>query len=344
MRKFLLKAIAFLTGVILITHLLAGVAKELDPPDGLPYRIAEGDRNARLLAADLTMIDAIAVGNSHSDSLDFATLDLNGEQLNRAGGDLFEANYYVQNFLPKMPAVDTAFIAVSYFALQRNNVSWEGTRLRRIYLYTSLPFWRFIPGDFATFVVGRIDSMLPVKDLVRGDSWEGVLQAFAHNGLQFIVASNAVKADGGPDMSIGECQHMSQDRIMADAETAANTHVSFSQEMIARHADLESETVQVLSGMIESLQARDVRVVLHTPPYPNRYTDVYENIDKDSMLRQKAVVSTLARHYGVEYYDFSTDEEIVFRTDLFRNGDHLNRCGARLYSQKLRSMLDGTPN
>lgn len=339
MIRIVLKIFLFLVGVTLIANALGGIAQRLDPPFGLADKQAEGERNATLLADDLKMITAVAVGNSHSGALDFSALGVNGRQINRMGGDLFETQHYLENYLPKFSTVDTVFINVSYFSFRYDNAASGSQRLNRIYLYVNSPFWRSIPGDFENFLIGKLDPLLPIKDLVRDDSWKGVVFALIAGGGQAANAAGPALDANAPSAPAGECGGLPDDELNVHAEKKALNFVTTSQEMVAALPELEATTYAVLSQMIEYLQARGIRVILHTTPVYQRLTQVYESQAPGEIASMKETVKRLQQQYAVEYYDLSTDGEIVSRPDLFLDSDHLNHCGAPIYSAKLRNLM-----
>ena len=69
-----------------------------------------------------------------------------------------------------------------------------------------------------------------------------------------------------------------------------------------------------------------------TPPYYETYNDIYLKEDPGAIQQMKYNMVRLQDELSIEYYDFSTDEEFVSRYDLYKDSDHLNVCGARLFT------------
>jgi hypothetical protein len=94
-----------------------------------------------------------------------------------------------------------------------------------------------------------------------------------------------------------------------------------------------------LARTIELLQAREVRVVLFTPAYYEKYTLYFEEQGIGSRDRMHESVQRLQQTYQVAYYDLSHDLTLVSSPELFYNSDHLGDCGIRVFSEKLVSVM-----
>jgi hypothetical protein len=158
MKKFIIKTALFCFGLIILVQLLAYIANAMAPDNNA--LTLQGDQQAvKNLLASSQQIEAIAIGNSHARAIDFEALGYNGFRLARSGRDIFETKYYLEGLLPHLPQVKTVFITVSYFTFQRDNAVLDDVRIRRVHTYAAVPSWRFYKGDFASFVVGKINPI-----------------------------------------------------------------------------------------------------------------------------------------------------------------------------------------
>ena len=89
-----------------------------------------------------------------------------------------------------------------------------------------------------------------------------------------------------------------------------------------------------LCSLVEFALARDMRPILVTIPV----SDVYTGICNDNIISDfYAGIDFVRDKYGVEYYDYGTDPDIVSNYELFKNTSHLSEDGSLLFSKKLFS-------
>lgn len=105
---------------------------------------------------------------------------------------------------------------------------------------------------------------------------------------------------------------------------------------------MEEDTLERLAKTIEYLQKRDVQVVLYTPPYYEAYTAHFMGQGSDIVEHMHQSVAQLQETYQVEYYDFSSDPNLITTSDLFFNSDHVNECGGRAFSERLGKAMQAT--
>jgi len=91
MRKLFIKALALLVGTCLIFNTLGSLADRVAPLED--WRV-EHQQRVVSLEARRDQIEAITLGNSHSDAVDFSALGMDGQSLAFAAADLFEVEKY----------------------------------------------------------------------------------------------------------------------------------------------------------------------------------------------------------------------------------------------------------
>jgi quinol monooxygenase YgiN len=121
------------------------------------------------------------------------------------------------------------------------------------------------------------------------------------------------------------------------AEIDVATYQGRMSTMAAGNTHLQRDTYRTAVELIRLLQERDIRVVFYTPPYYESYVELS---DPAMIEEMKQIMSGLQQEYGVEYYDLSADEELISDSRLFLNSDHLNLCGARVFSTRLNELME----
>lgn len=334
MKTFGLKLLFFIFGFWIISYALTGIANNLAPIQ--VYDESETQALHTLLENKDT-VQSISIGNSHSAAIDFATFGLRGQNLARAGTDLFEVELYSRSVVPQLPKLETVFISVSYFSFSNNNVLLDDTRNLRISLYSILPSWKPLPGDLDAFLLGKFNRYFHVMSIARPDNWENVFT----NALE-----RKRPVEYAPAWSMktktpwGECAHFSAqeiDEIGKDiGYKAATSYLRYKE--IDPSIPLKSK--QALINTIQMIQARGVRVVLFTPPYHQSYNERFQETAPEIIESMRNTLDEIQAKTGVEYYDAAALPQFSTRPELFYNSDHLNQCGMRAFSAYLKEKME----
>lgn len=328
MKDIFVRGVLFLLGGFLILHGLSYIAKTY-ASDGRAYFLAIDKDHVTDLLDHAQEAEAVVVGSSHGDDIDFSVIDLDGYQLSRAWGDFFEAKYYLEYLIPKLPNIKTVFLVVSFFSFDWDNAATEKLGIRREHLYNVIPSLWFIPGDIQNFIRGRGNQMFPFSAIVRADNWEGVVYGM----ISFI------RGDDTKEISLEECEYLDRSKLADHAVSRSKEQIEFSNEIKNKHSAIHVDTYRTVVELVQFLQKHGIRVVFVTPPYYEEYTSAYIQGDPKAITRMQENMSRIQHDYGVEYYDFSADEEFISDHTLFKDADHLNVCGARLFSQKLNNIV-----
>jgi hypothetical protein len=333
MKRFFLKSIFLLVGLTAIFNLSGTLADEVAPLDD--WRIEHQPRVAALQAKS-DRVEAITLGNSHSDSINYAVLGTNGQSLAFAAADLFEIERYAADLESKLPALNTVFITISYYSFSRDNATFEPFRTRRVRFYSMVPGWSPIQKDIPLFLFGKLDAITHIMSVVRSDSWQGVWYGLADDAQ----ATDRFPYDGVRTTSVwGDCTHYTQEQLETHAKEIAQRNISSSRQMANTHPGLVQDASDALARTIERLQARGIQVILFTPTYHEQYNSFFEEQGSDIIADMQLRVLDLQQRYQVEYYDFSSDAEIAIHPELFYNSDHLGDCGQRVFTEKLLHMM-----
>lgn len=326
----LLSPLLFLLGCVILVHVLVFLSDNLAPDGNTRFLQVDRMHTSQILQS-AAKIDALALGNSHTGSLDMKALGFeNGYRFPRADGDLFETRYYLEQLIPRMPQVDIVLIPISYFSFLGDNRMSAEVEIRRAHMYASLPSWDALPGDFSNYLIGKSHTFFPVTRLLRPDNWEGVLYA---------LLGSPPEEQGFIEVAAGDCTYMDAETMNASVKNRVAKYMRLTEEMSARHPDLASDTYNTVARIHQFLQSRGVRAVFFTPPYLKTYTDYYREQDPETVTLMRHSMEQLQAEYGVEYYDFSQDETFSLDITQFKDSDHLNACGASAFSKRFRSAL-----
>lgn len=88
-------------------------------------------------------------------------------------------------------------------------------------------------------------------------------------------------------------------------------------------------------SMIDLCRKINARPILVTVPYLREYTDFIRKNDPEFFPDFYAAIEEIRRNTGIEYYDYAFDERFCRDHSLFINSDHMNRLGARKFTNTL---------
>lgn len=332
MVKLVVKGVLFLLGFSLLVNVFATLAQSVDPDGKTQFLTVDKERVSDLLL-NANEAEAIVVGNSHGDDIILAYVNYDeGYQLSRAWGDLFEIEYYLRYFVPRLPNLKVVFIPVSYFTFSWDNASVENLTIRRSNMYSAVPSWRFVEGDAAHFINGRFSELLPISTIFREDNWKGVFYRLPGR------FTDAEPITAHTD----DCFSPRIEELVQQAEQRAQQQFEIGNEISRNRPTVQQDTLEKASEIIEYLQSRGIRVIFFTPPYYEAYTAAYQRINPQAIPMLYENMQKLQQLHGVEYYDFSTNPDFAGNHQLFKDSDHLNFCGAQRFSTTLEHQMKMT--
>lgn len=127
----------------------------------------------------------------------------------------------------------------------------------------------------------------------------------------------------------------------ADAVEAAKRHLLGSHLNGEGERILNQEELDALYEMIALCRTLGATPILVTTPYLAEYNQEVRRIAPDFFEDFHALIAQVQRDTGVEYYDYSADSRFYGQYSLFINSDHLNRAGARLFTDILLDEVVG---
>ena len=272
-------------------------------------------------------VEAIALGSSHNRAIDFEALGLRGLHLWHAGGDAFESRFVFEQSLPRLPALHTVFLTLSYPLLDTDNAirTVVDRRDRRIEIYAQARTFTWIQGDFPLYLMAR------VSPLVRSDHWAGVARALLFDSSDPVVLGDghALRPDSEP-LQGPELERYGRRRAAQHQRVAA--------AMRAADPALEERVTSEIEALLRTASSRGIRVIAILPPYHPSYAGSYDTEAKERLRR---VMRGLEEKYcGLQFVDYSEDPRWAGRQDLYINADHLSDEGARAFSTELRRRIN----
>jgi hypothetical protein len=339
LHKLLFKGTIFAAGMWILLNTLGSMADRIAPND--VWQVKD-KAHYRSLMNRRNQIQAISLGNSHSESIDFNVLGLEGQSLARAGADLFEVERYIATVADKLPSLRMAFVTLSYYSFSRDNSTLDNMRIRRIALYAMLPTWLPVESDGRNLLLGKLHAYSRIMSVARPDNWYNVLRRIRKFSFTDDPSQSNLQFGGVNTVTPwGECSHFTTRELETHSREIASKNVTSSRAMEKAHPGLQDDTFEALAETIERLQANGIRVILFTPPYYEVYTANFTDQASDIIDQMHWVVKRLVGKYQVEYYDFSKDPKLITRPELFFNSDHMNDCGRKAFSERLfRAMIE----
>ncbi|HEY0019294.1 MAG TPA: hypothetical protein VGC13_23535 [Longimicrobium sp.] len=276
-------------------------------------------------------LQAVSVGNSHTRALDFGALGVEGMHLYEGGQDVFEAAYLAQYAVERAPRLRYVLMTTSYGLERLDHAAMTSEDLsgirRRTYARTAIP--RFIPGDGALWLSAVFS---PIS---RSDHWSGVALRLLRPGhpREPVRLTRDGRAQEPPPPPFVP------DPAARDRPPRPTGHPAGADESVVNDPTTPARAVARLEKLARSLEARGIRMVLYTPPYHETYPRYMTR--RAPATRQ--ALAPLLKHSNVVWMDFGQDPAFIRRVELFRDSDHMNPEGARVFSAHLRRCLAALP-
>ncbi len=303
-----------------------------------------------------------------------------GYSISALGSDMFEIAYHVRTAVLPTPNLKTVLVSMSYFsflydhgAFRKNGKNDMAGKRRE--MYASYPAWGFLPGDLAYYIEGKLYPVITedhwekvftqenlLTNLITGvDTLLGKVKRVAGRKLKEYSTGSSTLAQSIPKdllqpRETKEAENkngMEKDKVVKKAASSkkirtkewltedARVNCKIILENIKNvsknHPGLYNDSYACTVSWIKKLKKRNVRIVFFTPPYWKKYNDMFYGESRAVMIQ---TMRRLVSQYGVEYYNFSTDEEFVNDPTLFKDSNHLNKDGSTKFCAKLKAAMD----
>lgn len=226
----------------------------------------------------------------------------------------------LENYQDRLAEGSIVLITISYFSFFGVEETQEkdfASKNKKYYDF--LPPKQIKAYDFATHMVERyLPSLAEYERLPVV-----LLQGRANENLQ-IWSSTAEDVD-----------------LLADAASACRRHLTEEKLDEKGNRMVNQEEIQALYRMIELCEEVKAVPVLITTPYMAEYLHEVLKNGGDFYEEFYAVVRQVQEDTGVRYFDYAFDERFIHDKGLFMNADHLNREGARQFTDMIRGEVIG---
>lgn len=122
-----------------------------------------------------------------------------------------------------------------------------------------------------------------------------------------------------------------------NAQKTVQTHIVDNRFDENGNRVYNQKEIDSLYKIIELCRSKDVTPVLITTPYTKEYTDAIKSTDMDYYNKFHDIIEKIQADTQVEYLDFSEDERFCEKYEWFIDSHHLNKFGAREFTNMLLS-------
>jgi len=123
--------------------------------------------------------------------------------------------------------------------------------------------------------------------------------------------------------------------VLENAKAAYERHLVYNKLDDSENRILNNKEIDALYELIDYCKGKGAVPILVTTPYLTEYTDEVKNSSPDFYDVFYSIIDDVRESTGVEYFDYSFDERFSHSYKLFMNADHLNKEGARQFTNIL---------
>lgn len=129
--------------------------------------------------------------------------------------------------------------------------------------------------------------------------------------------------------------------ITNEENIEAGVEAAYSRHFVAGKLDdggnliCNKEEITALYEMIAICREIGATPILITTPFLSEYTDKAQECAAESLSEFYRIIYQVIEDTDVKYYDYSIDERFKDEYSLFMNCDHLNKEGARVFTDIL---------
>ena len=205
------------------------------------------------------------------------------------------------------------FITVSYFSLYgRLETDADDFDSKNLRYYVFLPKSEIKNWNIKSAIVGKYPSLSEYQALPAD-----------------LLGQNRNIDDYGWDNSAEDVD------LQKDADAACERHLGKEKRDKDGNLINNKEEKDALLDMINICRSKGDTPILITTPYLEEYNDAIEKKYPSFFEKFSKDVQSIATQNDVEYLDYSHDERFTHDKDVFMNSDHLNRKGAKKFTDML---------
>ena len=116
---------------------------------------------------------------------------------------------------------------------------------------------------------------------------------------------------------------------------------------ITQHTDINGqriynhEAIKALYDLINLCREIEAEPILITMPYLHEYVNEVEQGDPEFFNDFYSIINEVTQKTGIKYYDYARDERYTSNYALFSDTDHLNKNGARKFTNDILREVAG---
>lgn len=212
----------------------------------------------------------------------------------------------------KLAEKATVYLVISYFSfLGMDETLIEGFDTK------NATYYRFLPAQYVKAY--DIKTMLFIKywNLPKGEDW--IHACFMKPQTMDDIWTQTTNADDAAK----------------DAVRAYTAHLVTNKQDASGKRIINQEEIDALYEMISICREKGAEPVLVITPFLSEYLDMIEENAPDFFGEFYGIFDKVAQDTGVRHYDYSSDERFSHDYSLFRDADHLNKTGARKFTNLL---------
>ena len=312
MRKFLIRIAVYVSVIAAISLAL-----------NMWYLLLDPDYNAMNVPDNIQICN---FGSSHGCAFNYK--DFKDKYVcsnfSMTSQSLFYDYSILQHYQDKLQPGAAVFILTSYFSFfgvpEAEQKSFHAKNKR---------YYKFLPGELIMQYDRTID--LYIKDLPCLSP--SGLTVFIKHLFNLDKTAKLIQADFNThDDSL--IKTADPNEAVIEAAKAYDRHIAGQRDETGRRLRRQ-ESFEAIYGMIDLCRKLGAKPVLVTAPYLREYTDIVRKNDPEFFGDFYAVIDEIKNKTGIEYYDYAFDERFCRNYRLFSNADHMNREGARIFTNTL---------
>lgn len=270
------------------------------------------------LETQLGEIEVLSTGHSYGDAINPQYLDHKGFNLFNDAEDLYYDIQVMEKYLDRMPNLRVVLLPVSYFSLdyRQEHGPWAWRA----------PFYKFVFNIPSSEPLSIVNPSYYSYSFAYG--WREVLTYLATNFSSRMT--NLMYADGWRE--VGK-QGLIDGR---ESDRAGLQSIEYIETILKDPKNIPFN-LNLLSKFIEKCQARNIKILLFTPPGFHNY---YDHINPVKYQQMQVQIQQLVAKYQLAYFDFLKDTR--FGAADFYSIDHVNDLGAAKFSRIINDLVNNT--
>ena len=309
MKKFVCKLITFFAIVAIITLAVNFVFIKQDKSDS--------DSTGKFKNIPATL-DVCNFGSSHGQ------YGFNYEDATKAGYDCFNfgltAQYLtydyrlIKQYGDRLKEGSIVFIPVSYFSL-----IGDGEQMEAVFALKNKRYYSILSPEL-------------IKDYdLMTDIYVNYLPSLGVDTFEMIKTLLG-KGETAADSEYDWLRISSDIDLVKDAEEAYTRHIKNNEQGDSGEIIVNQQELEALYEVIDACKEKGATPILITTPLLSEYTDKVMQSSPDFLDEFYSIIDKVVEDTDVMYCDYAFDERFINNYDWFMNVDHLNKEGARIFT------------